>query len=121
MSAASARWREAARLMRERAEAATPGPWGDPTEVHYGDFGWYVHGSPAGETEDTPRGQNDAAHIASWHPAVALAVAAWLDDVATDAEYSERFDTAQAHALRLAAGNAKHATAITDAYLGDPS
>lgn len=105
--------------MRERAEAATPSPWGDPTEVHYGDFGWYVHGSPAGETEDTPRGQHDAAHIASWHPAVALAVATWLDAVAHDAEISERSGggTDTSYAMSLVIGHRVHATRIADAYL----
>jgi hypothetical protein len=33
-------------------------------------------------TEYDQQGSADAAHIASWHPAVALAVADWLDDCA---------------------------------------
>lgn len=85
--------REAARLMRERAEGATDGG-----------FGWHVTDELAGANEvwakrdaggwdsfmvattatrlnpnPGAKGHADAAHIASWHPAVALAVAEWLD------------------------------------------
>jgi hypothetical protein len=73
--------REAAALMRERAEAATPGPWmrAEPWDRAVGQ----VDGPWVAET--TALGQATAAnaeHIASWHPAVALAVADWLDAVA---------------------------------------
>lgn len=74
--------REAASKMRERAEAATPGPW-----VAYGDhLVWPSNKGPAandpvlamlGDAHD-----DSAEHIASWHPAVALAVADWLDEEA---------------------------------------
>jgi hypothetical protein len=74
--------RRAARLMRERAEAATPGPWrdftyGDPM-MHYVDAGPNTNLVASGAFWENA----DAAHIASWHPAVALAVADWLDLVA---------------------------------------
>lgn len=85
--------REAARLMRERATAATPSGE-DP-------YGWYTPDGQrmyGGTTEGgcctglvydvdddcdscscTAPTLVTAAHIASWHPAVALAVADWLD------------------------------------------
>jgi len=75
--------REAARLMRERAGAATQGRW---ELLDDGDrlVAWHVN---AGGFEidfacviDEPiEDADNAAHIASWHPAVALAVADWLD------------------------------------------
>jgi hypothetical protein len=67
--------------MRERAVKATPGPWWhreniDPWSVRPPDTGeWRPEVADVGD----PR---DAAHIASWHPAVALAVADWLDNTA---------------------------------------
>lgn len=85
--------RRAASLMRERAEAATPGPWRFTdseavTDVWTG--GMVVVSSdrdPIANVQDEwyendpdePATVNDATHIASWHPAVALAVADWLD------------------------------------------
>lgn len=77
------RLREAAALMRSRAEAATSGAqW---TGSHY----WiedYDPSDPSGQTSmqrliggmDAP----DSDHYSSWHPAVALAVADWLDRTA---------------------------------------
>ena len=89
--------RRAATLMRERARAATPSPWlGDPTGTVVAAADLVDDGTPekvlpsGGPMEvaecyrnETPdeHGRN-AAHIASWHPAVALAVAAMLDAVA---------------------------------------
>lgn len=69
--------RRAASLMRERAEAATyvyaehtpkagqPVPWFDATDAYCFD-------------------DNDGPHIMAWSPAVALAVADWLESVADD-------------------------------------
>lgn len=122
--------REAAALMRERAEAATSGPWvfGDTCAIagvinaeadtcaycrHDSKPSWvgmrdingkrmraHVHrrepwngevyarrddGDIAVTTGTDEYGYTlpaDAEHIASWHPAVALAVADWLDFVA---------------------------------------
>jgi hypothetical protein len=82
--------------MRERAEAASESPWS-------AGGAWWEHWTdPEGRTGHTPwplvtRGTGaqivskstsdpDAAHIASWRPAVALAVADWLTAVATIAE-----------------------------------
>jgi hypothetical protein len=72
--------------MRERAEGAgwatLDRPWGsDGEQVTGGDGQWMLVATAA----DTPEGSSDSAvapHIAAWHPAVALAVADWLDIVA---------------------------------------
>lgn len=69
--------RRAAALMRERAEGATPGPWvvrEGNVEHYFPSIGEY--GALASPSDP------DAQHIASWHPAVALAVARWLEDTA---------------------------------------
>lgn len=75
--------RRAARLMRECANAATPGPW----EYSISPYDGTVDVSNIDQslsvamtgTDEGPAAINDAAHIASWDPAVALAVAGWLD------------------------------------------
>jgi hypothetical protein len=72
--------RRAAALMRERADAnlITPSPWGfagvsgQGFAVHHGEH----------DTVALYANRPDADHIASWHPAVALAVADWLECVA---------------------------------------
>ena len=43
--------------LKRLLEQAPPLPWGDPEDVHYGDFGWYISGSPLGETDDTEEGR----------------------------------------------------------------
>jgi hypothetical protein len=73
--------REAARLMKARAEAATQGPWGkgDPKA---NDGFWLTVGVWSGDPDNCHAEcdrRQDAEHIASWDPAVALAVADWLD------------------------------------------
>lgn len=79
--------RRAAALMRERAQAATPGPWTpDPRAPHD------VRGNEMRNLVATTGGMVAASentnHIASWHPAVALAVADWLDREAALTEAS---------------------------------
>ncbi len=68
--------RRAAALMRDRAEAVTIDPWqtshDDATQV------WDERERLVASAE----GLDEAAHIASWHPAVAFAVANLLDDTA---------------------------------------
>ena len=117
----AARLREAAALMRERAEAATPGPWrfSDSEAVNdVWDGGMVVvsgDADPIANVQDEwyendpvePAPVNDAAHIASWHPAVALVVAGWLDACALVCEIKP--DATKAHAL-----------AVANAYLGQP-
>lgn len=88
--------REAASLMRERAEAALASAPGDAN--------WHAVSSLMADGK-TPR---DAEHIASWHPAVALAVADWLES-----EVNEWGDLP--HMLN------PHALAVARAYLGSES
>ena len=85
--------RAAAAKMRERAEAATPGPWlthemssifvGNQADGRTSGLWEIVHMSADALTDLTPESANqhraDAEHIASWHPAVALAAADLLD------------------------------------------
>lgn len=133
--------RRAAKEMRERAKAATPGPYffdsycrvsSAPRTQQYieventllpdaSDEDWERADFPetvvayvpvrAGDLA-TEQGAKDAKYLASWHPAVALAVADWLDEEFET--YSEAPDgyknDLSASALRLAR-----------AYLGETS
>lgn len=66
--------RRAASLMRERAEVATPGPWTPQVGIIVSNPG--PNAKYVADCYDEPGGSvADAAHIASWHPAAALAVA----------------------------------------------
>jgi hypothetical protein len=87
--------------MRERAEAATPGPW----QIRHRNY--IVTSSTPGSIIGCDEGV-DAAHVASWHPAVALAVADWLDHV-------------HANVSTYNARNHEHAFAVARAYLGEAS
>lgn len=73
--------RRAAKEMREKAEAAVLACGDEPWLFDYGYPGYDVSNSVGvavveNGTEET------AEHIASWHPAVALVVADWLDNEA---------------------------------------
>ena len=91
--------RKAAALMRERAEAATPGRWepSDRALTHPG-VGMDVYSDIEGPVVadccgyQGGAGIEDAEHIASWHPAVALAVADWLEAEATALSAMEVFE-----------------------------
>lgn len=125
--------RRAAALMRHRAEGATPGPWWvhdhNETDVWAGDQAAVrkvdANGCCArpgikncdGACEDLLRRADplshgdlkrpeDAAHIASWDPPVALTIAAWLDQVTVACEHGGR-----------AALFAPEAIAVARAYL----
>jgi hypothetical protein len=75
--------RQTARDIREKANAATPGPWiqdewsvieeGYESEVAHLDGHFRV-------------ADKNGPHIAAWHPDVALAAADWLDAVAKRAD-----------------------------------
>jgi len=103
--------REAAALMRARAEAATPGPWGYVSK-------WTTattaltritkKGATVAEVRDGGDGIMTLHHLSYWHPAVALAVADWLDNVS---EHAERYND----------GLTRDALAVARAYLGRPS
>ena len=81
--------RPAAKLMRERVQGATAGPWTVREE----------HG-------------RDIADVAGMSPAVALAVAAWLEQEAVNA------DAFAGHGHMLAAPS-PHALTVARAYLAD--
>jgi len=87
--------RKAAREMREKATSARGSLSDNVPEWHA------VRGLMAdGKTRE------DAAHIAAWHPAVALAVANWLDTVATSLDGGARYQFAS------------RAVAVARAFLG---
>lgn len=96
--------RRAAALMRERAKGAHRAtevsgvPW-YPVEQILGKVVW----------------AEDAEHIASWHPAVALAVADWLDATATriDAGRDPQHGGRRNHSWR----GSREALAVARAYL----
>lgn len=98
--------REAAELMRTRATFATVGPWwlngGEPwagdealtrrmdaddslTDDEYATWERTTNSLFAGDVWHAP----DAEHIASWHPAVALAVALLLDNEANSIDMAD--------------------------------
>lgn len=93
------RLRAAAARVREVAGAATPGPWRDSTTVAGARYSALVSdvqpaGRPAGGGWEATReyggylvGESlvpgDRAHIATWNPLVAVAVANWLEEEAT--------------------------------------
>jgi len=122
--------REAARLMKERAKVATPGPWRYDPGKHFRapgtcSFEESVFVGPigkealsvarTGETDD-PESMADAAYIASMHPGVAVAVAGWLDD---EAAGYEAYD-AETQAFRAGDRDGDLDPAVTTArvYLG---
>lgn len=114
------RLREAAALMRERAEAATPGPWQfwpPPDMLH--DYGWVGRGGMfVAEPSQTPEGIKDAVHIASWHPAVALAVADLLDNEASLIEGTTEHPDLH---MPLNGARVDLLLAVADAYLSTPA
>lgn len=106
--------RKAATLMRERATTAPipAGPWEREfsdairTDIPFGSPG-YLIAECATNVE--------AEHIASWHPAVALAVADWLEFEANVHEASVRNSAPADHRLST------QALAVARAYLGESS
>lgn len=96
--------REAARLMRERAEDATPGEWVQ-NGFEYDDiddsFTYDIGMSGTASTLGYAYTKGDAEHIASWHPTVALVVADWLEHAA-NAYHSEFASLSFAGELQVA-------------------
>lgn len=126
--------RAAAKLMRERASLATPGPWGTPAEcpgeITYGYHRvgdrhvatWIatidVSDEDISEAELAANGE----HIASWHPLVALAVADWLDERARELDDMAAGPYGQAGAAFVAGdfgGDIDPALRVARAYLGE--
>jgi hypothetical protein len=127
--------RRAASLMRERAGTATRGPWflaysaviSEPLSHEFeaasdeltdddDDAAWdalpeYTLAIVPAAAGDTPtvQGAHDGTHIASWHPAVALAVADWLDSMPPWTIHSHLIPH---HVAALA---------VARAYLGEPA
>jgi hypothetical protein len=94
--------RAAAKLMREGAEAASPGPWHQLcmgsegcSVINDGHLRERKHVSFSGRKE-WKADHADAEYIASMHPLVALAVADWLD---AEAERAERPGALDLHSL----------------------
>jgi len=81
----AAQLRAAAKLMRDRASLVPPPPW----YVGLHDITTHSGHDVIASSGLTVRAQ----YVASWHPAIALAVADWLDDVATDADEMLKLDT----------------------------
>ena len=109
--------RRAAKLMRERAEAASPGPWHQLcmgsegcSVINDGHLRERKHVSFSGRKE-WKSDHADATYIASWHPLVALAVADLLDKLAWMGELDPDL---------LGRVGCDEAIAIARAYLGEP-
>lgn len=114
--------RRAAALMRARAEKASPGrygftsKWTTPTTM-------LTRITQAGRAVAEARGPGDSLydlhHLSYWHPAVALAVADWLDAQADDLDSfvdgQEGWVTDKWKAANTAA------LAVAAAYLGEAS
>lgn len=104
--------REAAALMRERAEAArdsAPRQWDGGAWLER-DADWY---EPHALSSRRVASVQDSGHIASWHPAVALAVADWLEAEAEGHDV-DTYDVS--NCCRM-----PHALAVARAYLGRES
>ena len=95
--------RRAAALMRERAERAEASGDGEP---------WFPADELHGLIGAGSRNTADAEHIASWHPAVALAVADWLESTANDVEH------VHTPVYNLTSTTVARALAVARAYLG---
>lgn len=84
--------RRAAKLIRETANAAPRGPYTFKSTPGYHQPIYADDGDVIGTTRpwagglhedvDVGTAEQTGAHIALWHPGVALAVATWLEDVA---------------------------------------
>jgi hypothetical protein len=100
--------------MRERAEAASEGPWWVDFGGEYGSRFALITGilrEPYGDNGlNCGQDHDTAQHIAGMHPGVALAVAAWLDTVADHWTPGAELLPVYSEAL-----------AVADAYLGGVS
>lgn len=106
--------RRAAKEMREQAEAAVLACGDEPWLFDYGYPGYDVRNSVGVKVSENST-EETAEHIASWHPAVALAVADLLDSIASFREHllvEEGFFTPPEPDLVVA---------LARAYLGEAS
>lgn len=121
---------EAAGLMRGRAQVATPGPWvssecrggdqaahrtlGTYSLIHTGRAGFPNSAHEVALSRGFPEEREpDAAHIASWHPSVALAVADWLEFMAWQRE------TFASNMSDFLLDHERRALAVARTYLGE--
>ena len=126
--------RQAAKVLRERAEKATPGPWGVANEidgVRAGQPTVVVATRPGdryarrvvsvGQTRPHLRpSAPNVAYIATMHPGVGLALAKWLDDLAAGWQWDEGepvYDPG-GHEITLDESMDTHPLAIADLILG---
>ena len=112
--------REAAGLMRRRAQAAIEGPWEAIHDEDTGDVSvrpvdddpdFYIEVASTTQWPDHLDRSPTGDHIASWHPAVALAVADWLEATASGLS-PERMSLSENGPY------AQGALAVARAYLG---
>jgi hypothetical protein len=112
--------------MRERALAATPGPW----KAHGQHDDWYVSGTASGQVStginEEPslpeflmieRDRQDAEFIAGMHPVVALAVADWLEREAAQAKVLDGYEGTEVYRLMLE--GYRLPLAVARAFLGE--
>jgi len=113
--------RRAAALMRERARRAERAVGAGGGWVATWDHS--VAASDGAQIADCFDSGLTTAHIASWHPTVALAVADWLDAAYAAWHFEET--SLGAASVRAMSGNANdpdpHALAVARAYLGEAS
>ena len=100
------RLREAAALLRERAEETHDGPW-DHVVSASGDHSWVERRNI--ETIVETRDIGTSAYIAMMHPPVAKAFADWLDHAAEASDYGEVWP------------DTREPLAVADAILGGDS
>ena len=113
--------RRAATLMRERAAAASPGPWHignaiDPTKP------CNLHTFPAVQPVADNVGWLDAEHIAGLHPAVALVAADQYDAIGAEMAYWNAHEDDYGRVLQTLVGPRPEwtaALAAARAYLGE--
>ena len=108
MSTEAETLRRAAALMRERAEAATPGPWSNRRGP-----GEHIVRHDSGAPLANTNTRADRRHIASWHPVVALAVADWMEALVRAVERSGVAHYPEPASIHDAA------LAVARAYLGE--
>ena len=111
--------REAAKALRERAEAATGDEW-----EHFPDgLVWRTDDVP-GDPTCAAAQVEDAAYIATMHPGVGLALADWLDDVAAGWVWDEDGEGGvwdDGMPMALSQSLDWHAARIADLILGGAS
>jgi hypothetical protein len=109
--------REAAALMRQRAEAAKPSPWGSGLMGVWSEETGYIASSvhEHNPCKEAIIDGADRVHIASWHPAVARAVADWLEATAAENDAPEGSALAFAN---FCTADALAAVEVARAYLG---